>query len=112
MRCASHRLRKTVSGLTAATALALGVTLVAAPSASAAVGSSACTKNIKDATYMVNNYAGTPMQSGPGYKDKDVKFLELGTDVRVYCETYKNGYNWYYGKAGKKKGWVVSRDFH
>ena len=38
--------------------------------------------------------------------------VELGTDVRVYCETYKNGYNWYYGKAGKKKGWVVSRDFH
>jgi hypothetical protein len=103
--------RKAVSTLTAATALALGATLVAAPSA-LAVGSKACTKNIKDKTYMVNNWAGADLRTGPsnGKKYKTKKHLDVGTDVRVYCVNDK-GLTWYYGKAGKTTGWVESSAF-
>jgi hypothetical protein len=98
-------LRKAAGGLTAVTVLALGATLVAAPSA-LAVGSSACTKNIKDTTYQVTIWDHTDMHTGPGYHTKVKKSLFTGTKVRVYCMALKKGTYWYYGKAGQTKGWV------
>ncbi|MFJ8538815.1 hypothetical protein [Streptomyces sp. NPDC093591] len=105
MRFAS--LRKTAAGLTAATTLALGATLLAAPTASA-VGSSACTTNIKDTTRQITRWGDTIMRNGPGESYRKKKGLFTGEEVRVYCRAYnKNtGTYWYYGKNGKTKGWV------
>ncbi|MGN9760818.1 hypothetical protein [Streptomyces sp. SD31] len=105
MRFAS--LRKAAAGLTAATTLALGATLLAAPSASA-VGSSACTKNIKDATWSITRWGDTIMRNGPAESYRKNKGLFTGDTVRVYCRAYnkKTATFWYYGKNGNTKGWV------
>lgn len=100
--------RKAVSGLTAVTALALGATLMAAPSASA-VGSSACTENIKDATLPVVQWDHADMYTSPSFKSKVKKSVFAGNKVRVYC-TAKHG-SWYYGKFGKTKGWMEEHAF-
>jgi uncharacterized protein YgiM (DUF1202 family) len=110
MRFISLPVRKAVSGLTAATALTLGATLVAAPSASA-VGSSGCNKNIKDQTLSVVQYDHADMHTGPGNKYKVKKSVYMGSKVRVYCINNKSGVNWYYGKSGRTKGWMESMAF-
>ncbi|MFI2760198.1 hypothetical protein ACH5A3_15145 [Streptomyces echinatus] len=101
-------LRKAVSGLTAATALALGATVLAAPGASA-VGSSGCTKNIKDKTLQVVQWDHADMYTSPSFKSKVKKSVFAGSNVRVYC-TAKGG-DWYYGKSGKTKGWMEYHAF-
>ncbi|MFF8727965.1 hypothetical protein ACF073_15945 [Streptomyces sp. NPDC015171] len=100
--------RKAVSGLTAVTALALGATVLAAPAASA-VGSSACTKNIKDRTLQVVQWDHADMYTSPSFKSKVKKSVFAGSNVRVYC-TAKGG-SWYYGKSGKTTGWMESHSF-
>ncbi|MER5854598.1 hypothetical protein ABT131_03015 [Streptomyces sp900105245] len=110
MSFSTLRIRKAVSGLTAATALALGATVLAAPSASA-VDSSGCTKNIKDQTLQVVQWDHADMHTGPGYSYKVKKSVFAGTDVRVYCTAYKKGTTWYYGKSGKTKGWMDTHAF-
>ncbi|BCM67685.1 MULTISPECIES: hypothetical protein [Streptomyces] len=97
-------LRKAVSGLTAATALAVTATLMAAPSASAA-NPRGC-KNIADQTRQITRWGDTVMRSGPGENYKKKKVLFTGDTVRVYCRAYKSGTYWYYGKNGKTKGYV------
>ncbi|KUN07485.1 hypothetical protein AQI95_10705 [Streptomyces yokosukanensis] len=111
MPFSSLPVRKAVSGLTAAAALALGATLVAAPSASAAgsVGSSGCTKNIKDATYTVIQYDHADMHTGPSNKYKVKKSIYMGNKVRVYCTADHS--SWYYGKFGNTYGWMESYAF-
>ena len=99
---------KAVSALTAATALALGATLMAAPSASA-VGSSACTKNIKDQTLQVVQWDHADMYTSPSFTSKVKKSVFAGSSVRVYC-TAKGG-SWYYGKSGKTSGWMEEHAF-
>ncbi|MGW2701056.1 SH3 domain-containing protein [Streptomyces sp. NPDC001340] len=100
--------RRAVSGLTAATALALGATLMAAPTASA-VGSSGCTKNIRDTTYTVVQYDHADMHTGPGNNYRVKKSVYMGNKVRVYC-TAKGG-SWYYGKFGSTYGWMEEHAF-
>ncbi|MER5547026.1 SH3 domain-containing protein [Streptomyces sp. NPDC001118] len=100
--------RKAVSGLTAATALALGATVLAAPSASA-VGSSACTENIKDQTLQVVQWDHADMYTSPSFKSKVEKSVFAGNSVRVYC-TADHG-SWYYGKSGKTTGWMEEHAF-
>ncbi|MEU3857082.1 hypothetical protein AB0F03_06865 [Streptomyces sp. NPDC028722] len=103
-------IRKAVGALTAATALALGATVLAAPGAFA-VDSSGCTKNIKDATYPVVQWDHADMHTGPGYTYKVKKSVFAGSKVRVYCTAYKKGVTWYYGKSGTTKGWMDSYAF-
>ncbi|ANP55781.1 hypothetical protein J2Z21_005561 [Streptomyces griseochromogenes] len=100
--------RKAVSGVTAAAALALGATLMAAPTASA-VGSSACTKNIKDQTLQVVQWDHADMYTSPSFKSKVKKSVFAGNNVRVYC-TAKGG-SWYYGKFGRTTGWMEEHSF-
>ncbi|MBT2478052.1 SH3 domain-containing protein [Streptomyces sp. ISL-94] len=102
----SFPLRKAVSLLTAATALALGVTVLAAPSAFA-VGSSACTTNFKDLTTTITADPGKTMRTGPGNNYEKKKFLPIGTKVTIYCMAKPKGTYWYYIKSGKTKGWVL-----
>ncbi|WP_106982652.1 SH3 domain-containing protein [Streptomyces megasporus] len=90
-------------------ALLTGGAVAMAPSA-AAVGSSACTKNVTD----YNGYttaSAVHLRSGPstGYTSKGL--LYRSTDVRVYC-TAKSG-SWSYlkvtsGANSGKYGWVSS----
>ncbi|MEV5104354.1 SH3 domain-containing protein [Streptomyces massasporeus] len=106
MRSMSLPLRKAVSTVTAATALALGATLMAAPGASA-VGASACTTNFKDTTQSISNTKGKDIRTGPGYGYKKIKHVPIGTKVRIYCMTKTKGTYWYYIRTGTTKGWVL-----
>ncbi|MFF7789819.1 hypothetical protein [Streptomyces sp. NPDC007991] len=107
-------LRKTLVSGAAIVTTALGCTLLAAPSASA-VGSSACTKNVRDETWNVTNTfkSRSVIQDGPGYKYKNKEELFGGAPFRVYCKTKKSGITWYYGKHlnGGIKGWLDYRAF-
>ncbi|KUM72351.1 hypothetical protein [Streptomyces curacoi] len=100
-------LRKAAGGLTAATVLAVGATVLAAPSASA-VGSSACTKNIADTTRQITRWGDTILRDGPGESYRKKKTLFTGEKVRLYCRAYNKhtATYWYYGKNGTTKGWI------
>ncbi|MFH0245872.1 SH3 domain-containing protein [Streptomyces sp. HK10] len=102
-------LRRAATGA-ATVALLTGGAVAMAPSA-AAVGSSACTKNIA-------NYSGditasaVHLRSGPstGYTSKGL--LYRNTDVYVYCTA--SGGSWSYLKATSgansgRYGWVATR---
>ncbi|MFJ8073438.1 hypothetical protein ACIQ7Q_05710 [Streptomyces sp. NPDC096176] len=105
----------TLLGGVAAVTLALGGTLATASSA-AAVGSSACTKNVADQTWYTTSLSDGPrvLQSGPGAAYKDKTQLWGGAPFRVYCKTTnKYGNTWYYGKAldAGMTGWLYSKAF-
>ncbi|MGV9885302.1 SH3 domain-containing protein [Streptomyces sp. NPDC003006] len=104
--------RKTLFTGAAAVTIALGGSLLMAPSASA-VGSSACTKNIADETWNVTNPFRSTIQNGPGYSYANKEELYAGAPFRVYCKTKKSGITWYYGKHlnGGIKGWLDHRAF-
>ncbi|MFI7315419.1 hypothetical protein [Streptomyces venezuelae] len=102
----TSRFGKSLATLTAATAVALGASLITAPTASA-VGGSACTKNVKNHKMMVIN-VGATARSGPGNGYSKVKRLEWFDQVYVRCYTVKRGTQWYYGDLPRtsKRGWV------
>ncbi|MET7362941.1 hypothetical protein ABZS76_31555 [Streptomyces sp. NPDC005562] len=102
----TSRFGKSLATLTAATAVALGVSLMTAPTASA-VGGSACTKNVKNHNMMVIN-VGATAHSGPGGSYSKVKRLQWFDQVYVRCYTVKRGTQWYYGDlpGTSKRGWV------
>ncbi|MEU5895797.1 MULTISPECIES: hypothetical protein [Streptomyces] len=102
----TSRFGKSLATLTAATAVALGASLITAPTASA-VGGSACTKNVKNHNMMVIN-VGATAYSGPGTSYSKRKRLEWFDNVYVRCYTVKRGTQWYYGDLPRtsKRGWV------
>ncbi|SDM68907.1 hypothetical protein SAMN04487981_102267 [Streptomyces sp. cf386] len=109
MRFSSLPFRRAVSGLTAATALALGATLVAAPSASAVGEHSSCTKNIRNKTLQVVQWDHADMYAKPSFSSTVKKSVFAGSNVTVYC-TAKGG-DWYYSKHGSTKGWMEYHAF-
>ncbi|MEU7579116.1 hypothetical protein AB0B50_16120 [Streptomyces sp. NPDC041068] len=102
----TSRIGKSLATLTAATAVALGASLMTAPTASA-VGGSACTKNVKNHNMMVIN-VGATARTGPGQGYRKVKSLQWFDQVYVRCYTVKRGDQWYYGDlpGTSKRGWV------
>ncbi|WP_369213624.1 hypothetical protein [Streptomyces flavofungini] len=105
----SSRLGKTLATVTAATALALGGTLMTATGASA-VGGSACTVNIRN-TQMIASSFGAQTWSGPGSNYTKKKHLSSfeGFYARCYT-TNKHGNKWYYGdpNASSSRAWVYA----
>ncbi|WP_199185707.1 SH3 domain-containing protein [Streptomyces carminius] len=89
-------------------ALLTGGAVAMAPSA-AAVGSSACTKNVTD----YNGYttaSAVHLRSGPSTSYTSKGLLSRSTDVRVYCTKG----SWSYLKVSEganrnKSGWVATR---
>ncbi|GAA2076627.1 hypothetical protein GCM10009801_32250 [Streptomyces albiaxialis] len=99
----------------AAAAVALGGTVLTAPSATA-VGSTACTKNIKNEQWRTTSMIDrrTMLQNGPGVAYKNKGQVGQGGPFYAYCKTKnKHGNTWYYGKANwlGKKGWLPASAF-
>ncbi|MFE0102210.1 hypothetical protein [Streptomyces sp. NPDC059009] len=106
----NSRIGTTLATVTAAAAVALGGTLVAAPSASAAgtVGGSACSKNIKNHQMLVGSF-GAPARKGPAGKYGEITRLQSFDGFYVRCYKINSHHNkWFYGDLPRssKRGWV------
>ncbi|MCF3123171.1 hypothetical protein IPZ68_26210 [Streptomyces arenae] len=105
----NSRLGKTLATMTAATALALGGTLMTATGASAVDGS-ACKVNIKNKQMMAGSF-GAQTWTGPGSTYTKKKFLASfeGFYVRCYT-TNSSGNKWYYGDPNgtSYRAWVYA----
>ncbi|ATL27294.1 hypothetical protein [Streptomyces formicae] len=103
----SSRLGKTLATVTAATAMALGGTLMTATGASA-VGGSACSVNIKNKQMIASSF-GAQTWTGPG--SSYTKKKKLSSFEGFYARCYKknsHGNKWYYGDPNgtSYRAWV------
>ncbi|MEU6125445.1 hypothetical protein [Streptomyces sp. NPDC047123] len=105
----SSRLGKTLATLTAATAMALGGTLMTATGA-AAVDGSACKVNIKNRSMAASSF-GAQTWSGPGSTYTKKAYLQSfeGFYARCYT-TNSHGNRWYYGDPNGRsyRAWVYA----
>ncbi|WP_055563253.1 hypothetical protein [Streptomyces atriruber] len=95
--------------MTAATAMALGGTLMTATGASA-VGGSACEVNIKNKQMIASSF-GAQTRSGPGTNYSKKKHLSAfeGFYARCYAKN-SHGNRWYYGdpNGSSSRAWVYA----
>ncbi|MEU7579117.1 hypothetical protein AB0B50_16125 [Streptomyces sp. NPDC041068] len=105
----TSRIGKTLATLTAATAVALGGTLVTAPTASAVDGSG-CEVNVRNYRAFAES-GGATVRNGPGTNYRRKGFLPAGNSFLVRCYAVNSHGNvWFYGDPSPTtyRGWVYA----